>query len=256
MRLEAIDRAVIKGTRVLSLDDVQVNEDGVLDDRRYVLVDEHGRQLMANTLPILSGVEVTSDGDVLSVQLPDGSVVSGEGTPGERIDTFDWERTVRPGRLVDGPIAEALSEYAGKPMRLVDLHGFEITGSDVEPVTLLSRQSVECLADRMKRPDLGHERFRCNLLVDAGEPHGEDEWIGSTIEIGGVELEVTGPIPRCVVVTRSPLTGERDADVLRGIQQYRGSATIADGRRKVFFGVYARVARPGTVRVGDAIRTR
>jgi uncharacterized protein len=123
-------------------------------------------------------------------------------------------------------------------------------------VTLLSRQSVAHLGERMAAPDLDHRRFRCNLMVDAGEPHGEDGWVGSTIEIGDVELEVTGPIPRCVVVTRSPLTGERDADVLRGIQQYRGSSTIADGRRKVFFGVYARVVRPGTVRVGDPIRTR
>jgi MOSC domain-containing protein len=256
VHLDAIDRAVIKGTRVLTLDDADVNHDGLGDDRRYVLVDDNGRQLMAHTLPSLSAVEVSSTNGGLSLCLPNGSVVDGPKVPGDDIETFDWENTPRPGRLVDGAIADALSEYAGRRLRLVDLHGFEVTGSDVEPVTLLSRQSVEHLAERMGMPDLDHRRFRCNLIVDAGEPHGEDEWIGSTIEIGDVQLEVIGQIPRCAVVTRSPLTGERDADVLRAVQQYRGSRTIADGRRKVFFGVYARVARAGTVHVGDEIRKR
>lgn len=256
MHLEAIERAVIKGTRVLSLDEVDVNRDGIAEDRRYVVVDEHGRQWMANTLPVLSAVEVEAENGGLEVRLPDGSVVRGPATPGEGIDTFDWQRKARAGRVVESAVVDALCEYTGKPLRLVDLAGIDLTGSDVEPVTVLSRQSVEYLGERMGMPDVGHRRFRCNLLVDAGRPHGEDEWIGSTIQIGDVELEVTGPIPRCVVVTRSPLTGERDADVLRAIQQYRGSSTIADGRRKVFFGVYARVARPGTVRVGDEITTR
>jgi hypothetical protein len=256
MHLDAIERAVVKGTRVLASDDAEVNRDGVGDDRRYVLVDDDGGHVMAQTMPSLSAVEVERIETGLAVRLPDGTVVEGSAISGDAIDTFDWQRALRPGRLVGGAIAEAFSEYAGRRLRLVDLHGTEISGSDVEPVTLLSRQSVDRLAERMEMPDLGHRRFRCNLIVDAGAPHAEDEWIGSTVEIGDVQLEVIGQIPRCVVVTRSPLTGDRDADVLRAVEQYRGSAIIADGRRKIFFGVYARVAKPGTLRTGDAIRTR
>ncbi|MDX6533221.1 MAG: hypothetical protein QOF68_965 [Gaiellales bacterium] len=256
MRLDAIDRAVIKGTRVLSLDNADVNADGLVDDRRYVLVDDEGRQQMANTMPSLSAIEVDSTDDGLLLRLPGGAVVEGPKAPGDGIETFDWEDTSRRGRIVNGPIADALSEYVGQRLRLVDLQGSQITGSDVEPVTLLSRQSVDHLAERMEMPGLGHRRFRCNLLVDAGKPHDEDEWIGSTVEIGDVQLEVIGQIPRCVVVTRDALTGDRDADVLRGVKEYRGSRIIPDGRRKVFFGVYARVAQPGTVHVGDEIRTR
>ncbi len=56
------------------------------------------------------------------------------------------------------------------------------------------------------------------------------------------------PDPRCSIVTQDPHTGERDADTLRLIMNYRPSA------RNAYFGIYAIIARPGTVSVGDEVQ--
>ena len=51
------------------------------------------------------------------------------------------------------------------------------------------------------------------------------------------------------MTTRDPETGERDLDTLRLLADYRGRRE-SDGA--VLFGVYAKVERPGCVRVGDS----
>ena len=51
------------------------------------------------------------------------------------------------------------------------------------------------------------------------------------------------------IARRSPDTGERDLDTLKLIKGYRG---VRNGEA-IDFGVYARVVRPGRVRVGDAV---
>ena len=61
-------------------------------------------------------------------------------------------------------------------------------------------------------------------------------------------LRLGGPVARCAVTTRDPDTGVRDLDTLRLIKGYRGQL---DGG-EIPFGVFARVERPGRVRVGDA----
>jgi hypothetical protein len=60
-------------------------------------------------------------------------------------------------------------------------------------------------------------------------------------------VRVGGPVPRCATTTRDPTTGIRDLDTLHAIKSYRG---LRDGR-KLDFGVYGEVERPGRVRVGD-----
>jgi len=84
-------------------------------------------------------------------------------------------------------------------------------------------------------------RFRSNVLLD-GE--GEDDLVGSTVELGEVGLDVGQPIERCVMTTRPQAGGiERDLDVLRTIARERGN-NLAVG---------ALVSRPGHVRVGDEL---
>ena len=83
------------------------------------------------------------------------------------------------------------------------------------------------------------------------EPHEEDAWEGRRLEVGEVLLEVGAPVVRCAATTRDPDSGVRDLDTLRLIKSYRGQRE-PDGA--ILFGVYGRVLRPGTVRVGDAVR--
>jgi uncharacterized protein len=59
-------------------------------------------------------------------------------------------------------------------------------------------------------------------------------------------------VPRCATTTRDPNTGRRDLDTLREIAAYRGKR---DGK-KIDFGVYAQVVRPGRIRLGDPVEPK
>jgi uncharacterized protein YcbX len=84
-------------------------------------------------------------------------------------------------------------------------------------------------------------RFRANVVVDGD---GEDAWVGSTVAIGDVRLDVGKRIGRCVMTTRPQPGGiDRDLDVLRTINRTRDGCLA----------VGALVSHPGTVRIGDAV---
>jgi uncharacterized protein YcbX len=84
--------------------------------------------------------------------------------------------------------------------------------------------------------------------IDGLDPHEEDRWAGRRVRVGGATLLVGEPVPRCVVTTQDPSTGERDFPTLSVIKRYRGAI---DG--ELLFGMYASVLEPGDVRVGAPV---
>ena len=66
-------------------------------------------------------------------------------------------------------------------------------------------------------------RFRPNIVL---EGHDEDALVGRQVRIGGVSLEVTKQIDRCVMVTRAQPGVEADLEVLRTINR-AGAAAAA-----------------------------
>jgi hypothetical protein len=69
------------------------------------------------------------------------------------------------------------------------------------------------------------------------------------VRIGEAVVRVGSQVPRCVITTLDPDTGERDFPTLSVIKRYRGLTD--DG--ELPFGMYADVVRPGAVRTGDPI---
>jgi uncharacterized protein YcbX len=90
-------------------------------------------------------------------------------------------------------------------------------------------------------------RFRPNIVVST-EPDeqgiAENDWIGRTVAIGDeVRLAITGPCPRCVMVTLPQGDLPKDSGILRTAAQHNG----------VNVGVYGSVTSGGTVRRGDPV---
>ncbi len=86
-------------------------------------------------------------------------------------------------------------------------------------------------------------RFRANVVLDGA---GEEELVGTTVELGSAVLDVVERIARCVMVTRAQPGLERDLDVLREIHRERGSCLA----------VAALVREGGTIVVGDTVTVR
>lgn len=116
---------------------------------------------------------------------------------------------------------------------------------DLSPVHLLSTTSTASLSTDGDGFDV--RRFRPNVLVDIDKPDGEFPeagWTGARLDIGQAVLRVSGPTIRCVIPTRPQPGIELDRSITRLLAE----------RTDRFLGVYADVARPGLVRVGDVVR--
>jgi uncharacterized protein YcbX len=242
----------IRGLALLHPDSVELGMHGVIDDRRYSLLTEDGRLFDGTKLGPLVQVRsrLETDPERLTLTFPSGEVVAGEIRLGENVEPVIFDRRFA-ARTVVGPWTAALSDYAGRPLRLVRSER-RPGEKDRIPVSIASDASVDELARRGNgaRP-LDGRRFRMLVQVAGARPHQEDEWVGGEVRIGETVVRVTVPVARCVITTQDPTTGHPDFPTLKAITAYRG---LRDGR-KIDFGVYADVVRPGRVAVGDEVVT-
>ena len=245
-----ISIAPLKGARLIHPAQVELTHNGVLENRRFLIVGEDGRHLRSEstawTLLVTSHYDTLTD--ELELSFPDGTSVRGSAAPtSETVVTY-----IEPGpkrvemRIVEGPWTAPLSRLAGAPVRLArpDTPGASLT----EPVTILSAASIERLA-REAGDTVDHRRFRMLFMIDGVSEHEEDTWHDQHLQIGQAVVRISGPVDRCVVITRHPETSKRDFDALRIIKSYRGMR-----QKYIDFGMFASVERPGVVQVGDAVR--
>jgi uncharacterized protein YcbX len=250
MKVSRLSIAPVKGLGLVHPQEVLLRRDGVRNDRRFYLVDPDGRLVNNKTCGELMQVrvDVSDDADQLALQFPAGSV-AGEVAVGAPVETSFYGRPVA-GRLVDGPWSEALSEHAGRPLRLVraDDQGGGIDRPHV--VSLISDGSLAALGRRGGVEQVDGRRFRMTIELEGCEEHEEDDWIGSDVEVGDARIHVAGPVGRCVVTTRNPDSGVSDLDTLGLLAGYR---TLREGK-SFGCGVCGDVLVEGSVRVGDSLR--
>jgi uncharacterized protein YcbX len=241
----------VKALRLSHPREVELTTGGIPADRRFYLIDEDGALFDATDHGPLLRVAPRYDAasERLSLSFPDGSTVEGAADElGAGVTTDFFGRDV-DGRIVEGPLADALSAYAGRRVRVVRVRR-DGDGQDVHPLTIVSSESVRDLGNRDDRPDLDARRFRINLEIEGLSPYEEDTWEGELVRVGEVTLKVRGQIPRCVVTTLGPDTGEKDFPTLTRIARYRPRI---GGRGGLPFGMYAGVEAGGRVRVGDPV---
>jgi len=222
---------------------------GVVEDRRFYLVDERGRFIDRTVIGKLVQVAAETDAAASRLRLtfPDGEVVEDEVWLGDAVTTEVYDRTAE-GQYVEGPWADALSAFAGRRLRLVRT----VRPGGTRRSNAISLVGDGSLAELARQAGVGAvdaRRFRMLLELEGLAPHEEDCWIGGRVAIGETVLEITKPTARCAITTQDPDTGERDLDTLRTIIGYRG---LREGK-KADFGVLGEVVRPGRVRVGDEV---
>ncbi|WP_420451209.1 MOSC domain-containing protein [Ilumatobacter sp.] len=235
MRVAEISRFPVKSMGGEVVESAHVSELGIDGDRRWSVHDvETGTTLTARRTPELLFASARLEGADVVVALPDGTEL---------------------GAADDA----ALSSWLGRDVELrsADEHAIDVGGTYEVPLdaeadadwvswqgpagafhdsgrTRVSLVSTDTLGGWDRR------RFRSNLVVDGG---GEDELVGRTVSIGGVRLEVTGPVARCVMVVRPQPGLGRELAVLRSINAER-AGELAVG---------CLVARPGEISVGDLV---
>jgi uncharacterized protein YcbX len=241
--VSALQIAPLKGAALLSVGTVDVGPRGLEGDRRFSILDGEGGLVTARNAGALLGVRPAVRDGVLTLTFPSGEEVTGAVVLGDAASGSYYGE--RRGRIVEGPFAQALERYLGRPARLM-AHDEDSAGWDQDAVSIVSRASLRELARHAGRDEVDARRFRMSIELDGPGAHEEDGWIGRRLSVGGAVLEVTGPCERCMITTRDPDTGEVDLNVLRTLAGYRGKHTV-------FMGVLCRVVQPGAVRVGNEL---
>jgi uncharacterized protein YcbX len=249
LRVSRLSIAPVRSLGLEHLDSAELTEKGVLEDRRFYVIDEAGRlvdQLIAGPL-VRVQAHTDHEATRLRLSFPDGSAIDGEVELGEPVETDIHGRT-GVGHVVVGPWADALEPFAGRRVHIVrcDRPG----GTRVaNAVSIVTDGSVARLAQELGVQAIDTRRFRMLIEIDGAGAHAEDAWIGGRIAIGSAILDITKPDARCAITTHDPETGLRDLDTLRSILGYRG---VYDGR-KAIFGVLGEVAVPGRISIGDEV---
>jgi hypothetical protein len=247
-----VNRFSIAPVRSLGLehpDEIFVTKVGVVEDRRFYLIDDDGRlvdRLVAGEL-VQIAAHTDEEATVLRMAFPDGTVIDEAVQLGDVVRTPIYGQTT-VGHIVIGPWAEALAAIARRRVRVIrcDDPGGTRAGY---AASLVSDGSLAELARHLGTDAVDARRFRMLIEVAGAAAHEEDTWVGRRIAIGQAILAVTEPDPRCAITTQHPETGIRDLDTLRALIAYRG---LRDGKY-VDFGILADVEQPGRVRLGDEV---
>lgn len=239
----------VKGFALLHPDEIELTRAGVVEDRRFALVDAEGKRLRSSHVswPVVVHGEYDASAELLRLRFPGGKLIEGSALGSGPVRAWDFHGgQTEQGRIVEGEWNDGLSALAGHDVRIVRPERVGAVRED--PVTLVSHASVARL-EREAGGSVDARRFRMLLDLDGCAEHEEDTWDGRRLRVGEAVLRVGGPVPRCAVTTRDPDSGARDLDTLRLIKGYRG---VRDGEA-IDFGVYAAVEQAGRVRVGDPV---
>ena len=244
----------VKATRLHVVESLALGPEGVLENRRFYVIDDRDRMINSKIAGELQTViaDYSHADRTLRLTLPDGRVVEDEIRLGSEVDTRFFS-TQRKGRLVEGPWSDALSAVVGRPLRLVEPNspGAGVDRGAGGAVSLISRASLARLAEVGDVESLDPRRFRMLIEIEGVDAHAEDRWVDDgSVRIGEAVVAFTGHVGRCLITSRDPDTGVVDVPTLDILGSYRGGIETTE---PLPFGVWGRVVSPGTVRVGDQV---
>ncbi len=247
--IEAMYAAPVKALALTLVGRAYLDKPGIAGDRAFFIVDEAGALFTQREHGALVQVAAAYDPATgeLRLDFPDGSSLSGAPEVGEPLTAPFFAGRPVEGHVVRGEWNDALSEFAGRPLRLVKT-AKPGSSFDGYPLSMCSTGSLRALARAAGAETVDGRRFRQNIYISAAAAHLEDEWIGREVRVGRAVLRVKQRDSRCVVTTHSPDTGEIDMNTLKIIASYR-----TDQPKQVNFGVYCTVVQPGDASVGDIV---
>ena len=246
-RVSGIWRYPVKSMQGEGLAAGTVTEQGLPGDRGWGVIDAGtGKVLSAKReARLMEATAFSADGTV-RVRLPDGTVLA----PGSACDEAlsAWlERPVRLVAAVDHAASYEMNVSAvDEDSPVIELPCPPGTFFDAASVHLLTTSSMATMTGLQPASAWDVHRFRPTVVVDTHEADGfpEDAWIGAEIAVGEARLRVFAPTVRCRMTAHAQNGLPRDLDVPKAVNREH------DGN----LGVYAVVASPGRVAVGDPVR--
>ena len=214
----------VKSMRGVEVSSLELDEKGVVGDRRWMVIDAEGRFVTQRTVTALTqvqpallpgGLRLDDGGRTLEVPLPPLEAPRRQVTVWR--DTFpalDAGEEAAAWLSARLGFACRLVAFANDVRREVDVtyaKDAQTTFTDAYPLLIVNEASLDALNARLPAP-IPMARFRPNLVVRAGTPWAEDGW--KKLVIDGVKLDGVKPCARCVAITTDQRSGERPQGAL------------------------------------------
>lgn len=250
----------------------EVTTRGLRGDRSYALVDAEDERVATAKNPrkwpqLFEFAAVLEDGSAVgpvTITLPDGTEVSSEHGDADAVLSGALGRDVhlRAVEPDDAAVTDSASDHPWKArseeywpdLEFLDLRDavtdFDLpegTFFDCAVLHVLTTATLARLRELYPEGEMATRRFRPNVVLDTGDGSSgfvENEWVGRTLRLGDeVRLAVTGPCPRCVMITLPQGDLPKDSGILRTVARNNANHV----------GVYASVLTGGIVRAGDTV---
>ena len=247
----------IKSTKGIQLPQTLVEEKGLKDDRRYMLVDLEGNFITGRTHPQLTqiSIEFSKKGLFLNAPNQPSFYVKPETFSQHNITVYIWDDAVQ-AQHCNADCDQWFTNFLGEPCQLayfseassrcVKNKQTQVSFADGYPLLLINQSSIDHLNTLLETP-VTAPHFRPNLLIKGDSPFIEDTW--ARIKIGDVEFEVSKPCSRCTFTNVDPKTGKADLEQpLKTLAQFR----FYDG--DIDFGQNLIPLNEGMIRSGDTIQ--
>jgi uncharacterized protein YcbX len=225
-----IRRYPVKSMGGEQLATVELDTRGLVGDRRYAVVDGDGRFAAGK-----DSRRFRRRDEVFAY----AATTTSEGTVQVNRGTNRW--------VVGEPdLDDELTDRFGDPVRVLPERG--VSHFDASPVSLVGTATLDWCA-RELGVDADRRRLRTNLILETAEPFEEERWVDGLVEIGRsdrpVRLAVVDRVERC-----------RTIDLAQdGVTTSTPWLKALGRSRDLCVAVYADVVVPGTVTVGDAVRS-
>jgi uncharacterized protein YcbX len=257
-------RYPVKSMMGEELNATEVTQRGLIGDRAYALVDSSDGKAATAKNPrkwprlfdfsatFIEPARAATGVPPVRIALPDGSTVTSDQSDLNQIlsKALNREVTLRAAEHGEVNAEEYWPDMEGLEHRdtVTDFTLPEGTFFDCAMVHLLTTATLNRLSELYPQGRFEVRRFRPNVVVQLAsreKEFAENAWVSHTLAIGDeVRLSITGPCGRCVMTTLAQGDLSKDPGILRTAAQYN----------QVNVGVYAAVARGGTIRRGDPVR--
>ena len=257
----------VKSLAGIKLEQSQLSEFGLHNDRRWLIVDEDGLFMSQRTTPKMATIQTALKDNGLILSHQDKEIkVPKASNESRSMPVTVWSDNLN-AQLLSQEVDEWLSKVLGKACHLVympksaerqidkdfsqDKQYFSF--ADAFPILLVSQASIDDLNQRLEK-QVNINRFRPNIVVDGIAAFAEDLW--SDFTINEIEYHMAKPCSRCIMPSINQANGIQDnVKLLSVLNKYRKFD------KKIKFGVnilYKDLSKVNNqyIRVGDTINLK
>jgi uncharacterized protein len=239
----------IKGLRGVSLNEAQLDRNGLVLDRQWMLIDAAGKKFNQKESGQLARLQVSIGAEALTVFTPHAEPlqIGFNETTNESVAAKIYSNTVNA--VAVSAAADAwFSTLLNRDVRLLRAspateRPYCTAFADAYPLLVCNQASLDELNTSLREP-VPMDRFRANIVLD-GLPAFEENNLTS-LRIAELEINIASPCVRCQVITIDQSSGRLTGDEpTTTLERLRGSP--------VCFGMNAQVSQLGTITVGEAV---